>query len=467
LEIIKNNMQKIHNNLFQFEDLPLTQLSHTFAESYIWHAEGMDKQIATYDLVIRDMPQNRNYMVASGLEEVVYYLQKFSFTKQEVDFLVAGGLIPKKFAKYMLNLRFTGELRALPEGTIFFPGEPIFRVTAPIIEASLLEIFFFNVAVSNILFTTKASRLRSASRVLPVSSGLQRSQSFESGFKGLRALYICGVQEGGIFPAFIKKYNLKQPEYLLNGQHLFIKSFDNELMAFEKMVKYYGERASFMIDTYHFDTGLKNAMQVAKEMKKRGQTLRYVCIDGGDLNSLTRKARRILDKNNLHEVKILIAGNLDEYKIKKMVDAKLPADCYVSATEFSTVFDSPKLEAVYKIAELRDGTKIIPTAKLTPGKLSLPGRKQIFRKFEKGKMVGDIIGLENEKLGTPLLKTIMRNGKLVAKLPDLNGIKKYFDQQFKTIPEKLFALDKKVEYSVKISPKLQNLLEQVRKKHVS
>jgi len=457
--------KQLINHLFEFRDLSLTTMSHTFAESSIWLEEGMHNRVATYDLVIREMPDNRNFLVFAGLDEIVNYLQNLRFTPEDIKYLLAGGLITPRLAKYLKNFRFTGDVYAMPEGSVFFSGEPIVRITAPMIEAALIEIVFFGIAVSNILFMSKAARLKLASPDIAVSVGMQRAQSFESGMKAIRCGYIANLGID-VWVNFVKKYKLlSKTDYIINAQHLFIKSFSDELTAFKKIAEYFPDNAAFMIDTYDFRKGLANAVKVGKELKSRGFTLRFVTIDGGDLEKLSKYTRKVLDKNGLKDVSIIIASNLDEYKIKRLVKSKTPVDLFVSATEYVTCSDSPKLEVVYKMAELREGRTIQHTAKLTPGKQSYPGRKQVFRKFRNNKMIQDVIGLENEKLGKPLLKHIMKGGRVVGKMPDLEEIRKYFDQQLKILPKRLLEIDQQYDYPVKISNELKKLFNQVKRQH--
>lgn len=461
MKAIKNILM---NNLFEFSSLFLTQLSSTYAQAAIWLEEGKDKQIATFDLVVRDMPKNRNYMVCGGLEELVNYLTNLRYSEEQIQILIDGNLITKKFADYLRKFRFTGDVSAMPEGTIFFPGEPIIRITAPLIEASVIETVIFGITVSNVLFMSKAARISTISKDIVL--GMQRSQSFESGMKGLRSGYICGLHINA-WPEFIRKYKIPQQEnYLVLGQHFFIKSFTEELTAFRKMVHYFPDNGAFMVDTYDIKQGIKNAIIVAKELQKKGGNLNYIGIDSGDLGKLSFVAKKMLDKNGLHNVKIMVATNLDEYKVKKLLADKAPIDSFVIATEYATMSDSPSLEVVYKVAEIRDGKNIHYTAKLTPGKQSYPGRKQVFRKYKNNKIAYDIVGLENENYGSPLLKKVLTKGKLVKKLPSLDEIRKYFNKQLSTIPEKLLDIDKQHPYRVDISKKLEQLLDQVKKEHL-
>ncbi|MDD4900612.1 MAG: nicotinate phosphoribosyltransferase [Patescibacteria group bacterium] len=453
------------NNLFELSDLSLTQFATSFAQGAVWLGEGMENQIATFDLVVREMSDKRNYLVYCGLEELVNYIQNLKYSKKQIELLLNGKIITKKFAKYLENFRFSGDIYAMPEGTIFFPGEPIVRVTAPLIEASLIEIALFNITVSNVLFLSKAARIRSVSQGKGIILGMQRGHSFESGMKGLRSGYICGLLTTG-WPNFIQKYNLPQKrEYLINGQHFFIKSFQNEIEAFRKLAEYFPNNAGFMIDTYDIDQGLSNTIVIANELKRKGNGLRLVTIDSGDLAALSKKVRSKLDENNLKEVKILAATNMNENKIKKLFDDGAPIDFFILATEYVTVSDAPSLEVVYKISELRDGRAIHYTAKLSEGKTSCPGRKQVFREFKNGLMLRDVVGLVNESYETPLLKKIISKGFLTQKLPNLDSIHKFFDKQFESLPKKLLDIENKQKYPVIISKKIKDLFAKIKKEH--
>lgn len=460
------NQKKEINHLFDESDLALTQLSSTFAQCSIWLAEGMDKQIATFDLTVRDMPKNRNYLVAGGLEEFVRYIQNLKYTDKQIQLLLNGKVITEEFAKYLKNFRFSGDIDAMPEGTIFFPGEPIIRVTAPIIEAALIEIVLFNISVSNIIFMSKAARIRSVCKDKVISLGMQRGHSFESGMKGLRSGYICGLASNG-WPSFVSKYGLNQDRYyVISGQHFYIKSFADELEAFRKFAKHFPDNTAFMIDTYDIKKGLDNAVIVGKELKKTGGKLTFVTIDSGDLNELSKMARTRLDENGLYDTKILVATSMNEYKINKLLSSGAPIDSFIVATEYVTMLDAPSLEVVYKMAEIREGSSVRNTAKLAPGKTSYPGRKQVFREYKNGVMVHDFVGLETENYGTPMLEKIMRNGILKIVLPSMDEMKEYFNKQLQTIPKHLLDVEKDHKYEVVISEKILKIFEDLKKEHL-
>lgn len=461
----QNNLPRTY--FFTKEDLPLLQFTHTFAAGSVWLEKKMDQKVATFDLFVRDMPANRNYMMFGGLEEILVWLKEFNFSKEDVSYLLKRKVITKKFAKYLENFQFHGTVYAMPEGTIFFPGEPIIRVTAPIIEASLIELFLMSTTVSNTIFLTKAARLRVASQdKFNISCGPFRAHSFESGIKASRAAYLCGLSATQVNLCVARKYHIERQGMIIGGQHLFVKSFPDEISSFRALAEYYPNRCSLFVDTYDFKKGLANAITVVKELRQKGQTISQITIDSGDIFKLAKYARRKLDQVGLSTVGILLAGNIDEYKIKKLVDKKIPCTCAVSVTEYGTVFDSPKLEIVYKLAEMREGEEIINTAKLSPGKLSYPSRKQVFRIFKDEKIYRDYIGLETEKIGKPLLVKVMDNGKVVYKLPSFERIRKYINVNLNELTKPLLNIIKPAKYQVLISKKLNHLLEEVKKKHL-
>jgi len=245
--------------------------------------------------------------------------------------------------------------------------------------------------------------------------------------------------------------------------HAFIKSFPDEITAMRAIPKYFPNEMMVMIDTYDTDQGLKNAITVAKELKAEGGGLKGIFIDSGDMYEISLKARRRLDEEGLNNVKIMAASNLDEYKILELERKNAPIDMYCVITEGVTVADAPKLEVVYKMAQLQDGDIITQTAKFAPGKLSYPGVKQVYRQEDK-----DVIGLESEKIvGRPLLIEVVRSGKFLYKLPTLDEIKAYLQTELKSIPQNLLEIDHHHEYKVETSDGLEELLEEVKKIHLS
>lgn len=220
-----------------------------------------------------------------------------------------------------------------------------------------------------------------------------------------------------------------------------------------------------MVDTYDYTQGVTNAIIVAKELKEKGLSLYGIMIDSGDLLELCIQARKMLDEEGFHDVKITLASNLDEYKIQELNRKRIPADAFLIATEVITVPDAPKLETVYKLAELRSQDQIHYCAKFAHGKESYPGRKQVFRIKRDGVMEKDIIGLEDENPGEPLLIEIIKDGKLIAELSDLDSIKQFIKMQLDQLPKNLLELGVQHNFTVEMSPKLKALFNQVKEEH--
>lgn len=461
----RNNIPKTH--LFSEEDLHLYEIQNIFTACALWLEEGMEDQVATYDLVVRDMPPHRNFLLLGGIEEVVTGIRKWGYSKGEVSYLKKNKLATPKLVRYLRDFKFTGDVWAMPEGTVFFPGEPVVRITAPICEGNLLSNFLMTTVFGNTQYLSKMIRGKiAAGRKRFIAAGGMRISSFEAGMKASRAGYIAG--SNGAFPAFYHKYGIMPPPLSLNSYHAVIKSFSTELEAFRAANRLFPNRTRPMVDTYDFEQGIQNIITIARELQEKGERIAAINIDSGDLRKRAVYARRMLDRAGFPDIQILLASNLDEYKIAAMERKKTPADVYLCATEVSTISDSPKIEIVYKMAELRNGRRVRPLAKLTPGKESYPGRKQVFRTFDtRGKMCGDTVGLERERLGAPLLAPMIKKGKLMYQLPSLDAIRNYTQEQVSRLPNRYFSIEKEYPYPVKVSKQVQGLFSQVKKEHTS
>lgn len=461
----RNNIPKTH--LFSDEDLHLYEIQNIFTACALWLEEGMENQIATYDVVVRDMPPHRNFLLLGGIEEIITGIKKWKYSKDEVAYLHKHKLATPKLITYLRNFKFTGDVWAMPEGTVFFPGEPIVRISAPICEGNLFSNFLMTTVFGNTGYLSKMIRGKiAAGSKRFVAAGGMRISSFEAGMKASRAGYIAGAN--GAFPAFYRKYGITPPALSLNSYHAVIKSFPTELDAFRAANKLFPNRTRPMVDTYDFEQGIQNIITVSRELREKGESIAAINIDSGDLHKRAVYARRELDKAGFPDIKILLASNLDEYKITKLERTNTPADTYLCATEVSTISDAPKIEVVYKMSELRHGHRIRPLAKLTQGKESYPGRKQVFRAFDsRGKMAGDIIGIEQERLGTPLLVPMIRKGKLVYDLPLLDDIRGYVEGQVSQLPKRYLSIEKEYTYPVKVSAKMKKLFASVKKEHTN
>lgn len=455
-----------NNFLISEEDIPLYDLPQIFAASTTWFEAGMKDTIATFDLIVREMPPHRNFLIFNGLEEIVRGILNWKYKEEDVQYLLNAGLITQKFAEYLRKFKFHGTVYTMKEGTIFFPGETIIRITAPLIEANLLTMFLMNVLSGNTMFLSKVIRsvISAKPKICLGVAGL-RAQSFESALKCARASYIAGAIGGNSVPAVAKKLNIPLIQPLTVAYHAVIKSFPTELEAMRTMAHLFKGRISLMVDTYDFTQGVENAVIIAKELKEKGFSLYGIMIDSGDLSKLCIKARKMLDEEELQDVKITIASNLDEYKIQELNKNAIPADAFLIATEAISIPDAPKLETVYKLAELRSQNKITYCAKFAPGKESYPGRKQIFRIKKEGVIEKDIIGLEDENLGEPLLIEVIKNGDLAYDLPNLDSIKQFINMQISQLPKHLLDLDKQHNFTVNVSQSLKELFNKVKKEH--
>lgn len=457
---MSKNIPKSH--LFSEEDLPLYQCSYTYALASVWIENDMANKQATFDLLVRNLPKNRNYLIAGGLEEIITWIKKLRFTDDQIKYLKDHNLVTEKGEKYFRNFHFTGTIHAMPEGTLFFGNEPFIRITAPIAEAAIIEGYIMSAAVSNILFFTKAARLVLATEnKFLITTGPLRAHGFESSFKATRAAVLCGASSPAT-PSFNLKYNMDVDKFWVNSQHLFVTSFPSEMEAFRSLSKIYPDNCGFLIDTYDAKQGIENAIIIAKQLQQEGHHLASIYIDSGDRTKLVNYTRKRFREEGITKTKITVAGGITEYKVAKYAKANLQCDNMGSLEELMTTSDAPKLDVVYKLAELRDNDSVLYTAKLTPGKESYPGRKQVFRNLKNNKLDHDIIGLEDENLGTPLLEKVMEKGEICKPLPDWSEIQKYISSQYDLLPDKLKNLNRKQKYRVDFSPKLLELFNQIK-----
>ena len=451
------------NDYVNKKDFPMFNALSRLIMGAVYLKEKMDKHWATFDLFIREMPPVRNYFVFAGLEHIIDYLLNFKFTSEHLSYFKKTCQFEPRILNYYKNFKFTGELYAMPEGTIFFPNEPILRITAPIIEASIVECFLLNQVMLQVMIASKISRIMTACQDKTLAVTFTRAHGIDASMKGMRCAYIVGVDNLPMALASMK-YDF-EPETGVTP-HYFVTSFPDEISAFRSYTKHFPDRGLVMVDTYNTIQGVKNAIIVAKELEKTGQKFRGIALDSGDLLKLSIKARKMLDKAGLNYVQIIGMGNLDEYKIDKLVKQGAKIDMYAGVTEMLTSCDYPKLEVVYKLSEICDDKGCwIPKMKLAKNKISLPGRKQVYRIKKKGCYQKDIIGLADEKIpnSQKLLLPIIRNGKLVYRLPSLEKIRKFYFSEKQKFASNLFDIYKEFDYPVKISSKLQELVNKTRK----
>jgi len=417
--------------------------------------ENQRSETANFDLFIRRLPPNRSYFVFAGLEQTLLFLEEMRFNEEQMAYLRELGF-KEDFVRYLGDFKFTGEVWAVPEGTIVFPEEPLIRVIAPIIEAQLIETFVLNTVNLQTMLATKASRVVTAARGRPITEfGLRRTQGTDAGMKAARCTYLAGCSGTSNLLAGMK-YGI--PVFGTMA-HSYVMFFESEIEAFRAFTKAFPEGTTLLIDTYNDLMGAKNAARVAKELQKHGHRLSGVRLDSGDLVSLSKKVRTILDKNGLDYVKIFASGDLDEYKVDELMRRGAKVDSFGVGTRMSTSSDRPFVDVVYKLSGKIEHEGFVPTMKLSRGKVTLPGKKQIFRqKNDQRKYVRDVIGLADERVhGEPLLLKVMEKGRILHALPSLEEIRQHSSASLSCFPEKYKKLRNAPLYPVELSPKLRKI----------
>jgi len=424
----------------------------TMCASYF---ENNKREVATFDLFIRKFPPNRSYFVFAGLEQVLSYLENVNFSDEQIEYLKKIKL-SRQFLEYLRTFKFTGEIWAAPEGTIVFPGEPLIRVTAPIIEAQLVETFILNTINLQTMLATKASRVVCAARGKPVIEfGLRRTQGTDAGMKAARCSYLVGA-EGTSNVLAGMKYNI--PVFGTMA-HSYVMSFDDETEAFRTFANTFPDNSTLLIDTYDSLKGTENAVIVAKELEKKGFTLKAVRLDSGDLVYLSKQVRKMLDSAGFKYVKIFASGDLDEYAITRLLKKGARIDTFGVGTRMSTSFDRPYVDVVYKLGGVIECGEFIPAIKLSRGKVTLPGKKQVFRQTDRnGKYVQDIVGIEDEEIeGERLLFKMMKGGRLILKTPRLEEVRVSAMKNIRRLPERYKGLSSFHHYPVRLSPALRKI----------
>jgi nicotinate phosphoribosyltransferase len=407
---------------------------------------------ATFSLFIRSFPRDRGYFVSAGLQDVLDYLENFAFESQAIDFLARQKLFSGDFLDYLSTLRFSGQVWAMPEGRIFFTDEPVLEVTAPIIEAQIAETFIINQIHLQTLIASKAARcVHAAGGRTVVDFALRRTHGSDAGMKIARASYLAGFTGTSNVMAG-QRYGIPLVGTMA---HSFVSSFDREIDAFRAYVASFPANAILLIDTYDTLAGAKNAVQVAREMAERGAKLLGVRIDSGDMAAAAIEVRRILDEANLKEVKIIGSGGLDEFALAQLAAANAPYDNYGVGTKMGTSADAPWADIAYKLVEHQSR----PVLKLSEGKASCPGKKQVFRLRDRdGKFARDIIGLRDEELsGERLLEEVMRDGRRISIEPSLAELRAVFAADWAALPEAVKAIREPSRFPVEISGKLEAL----------
>lgn len=443
----------LHTDLYQL----------TMAAGY-WKY-GMNRR-ASFELFTRRLPKDRGYLIAAGLEQVIEYLKGIKFTEEEVAYLQTlkpfRG-VDKEYFDFLRGFRFTGDLWAVPEGTVVFADEPILRVEAPLIEAQIFETYLLSVINFQTLIASKAARVVSAARQdgrrrKVLEFGTRRAHGPEAGHTVARAAYIGGC-DGTSNVAAGMRWGIP---VFGTAAHAWTLASSSELEAFERYHALFPETCTLLIDTYDTLQGARNAVKI-------GKGVLGVRIDSGDLAAQARAVRQILDSAGMQQTRIVLSGDLNEYSISKMVADGVPVDDFGVGTDLAVSRDAPALGGVYKLVE-REGEagETLYTAKFSPGKVTLPGAKQVFRRVEGGKFSGDLLGLATEEPppgAVGLLKQFMKAGQQCDS-QSLAEAKALAMAELEALPDEYKALEAPPKYSVQLSAKLSALLESVRQKMV-
>jgi nicotinate phosphoribosyltransferase len=426
----------------------------TMAQSYF---DQRMAETATFSLFVRRLPHDRGYMVAAGLDDVLRYLEEFRFSDEDVAYLRSTGIFSDKFLHALPDLRFTGDVRALPEGSLFFPNEPVLEVTAPIIEAQAVESYIINQVNLQSMIAAKAARCVIVGRGTNiVDFSLRRTHGTDAGMKVARASYLAGFNGTSNVLAG-KEYGIP---IVGTMAHSYVTAFERETDSFRAYTQSFPDRSILLIDTYDTPDGARKAAQVAKELETRGHRLAGVRLDSGDLGALSREVRGILDEAGLGYVRIVASGGLDEYDIEELLDSGAPIDGFGVGTKMGVSADAPWLDIAYKLVRYGDR----PVLKLSQEKVSLPDAKQVYRiRDAEGFFQRDILALRDETVhgGEPLLAEVMRDGQRTGLYPSLAAIRARLREELAHLPNAYKTLRGAPAYPVETSEGLRDLALEV------
>ncbi|GBD43794.1 Nicotinate phosphoribosyltransferase pncB2 [bacterium HR40] len=410
---------------------------------------------ASFEFFVRKLPPCRNFLLACGLAQVVEFVLGARFGEAELAWLEGCGRFSPRTIARLARFRFTGDVDAVPEGTVVFAHEPILRVTAPLPEAQLLETRLVNLLHFQTLIASKAARmvLAAGEGKMLLDFGLRRAHGAEAGVLAARASYIAGFAGSATVPA---EPLFGIPVYGTMA-HSFVQAHEDEIQAFLHFARARPQSLVLLIDTYDTERAAQRVVELAPKLAAEGIPLRGVRIDSGDLAEHARKVRRILDEGGLREVRIFASGGIDEQLIARHVAEGVPIDGWGVGTSLTTSNDWASLDCAYKLVDYAGK----PRRKRSEGKATLPARKQVFRRFDRsGRMVADTIALESERLaGEPLLVPVIRGGELVSPLPSLARIRERVQAQYRSLPEPLKGLEPAHDYPVDISQGLSRLVQ--------
>jgi nicotinate phosphoribosyltransferase len=407
---------------------------------------------AVFEFFMRSLPARRRFLLAAGLEQVLDFLEGLRFSPAEIDWLRSTGRFGDHVLDYLAALRFTGDVHAMPEGTVFFPNEPILRVTAPLTQGQLVESRVMNIMHFQSLVAAKAARVKlAAGERLVVDFGLRRAHGAEAGLMAARASYIAGFAG----TATVLAEELFGIPTFGTMAHSFIEAHDDEATAFENFARSRPNNLTLLLDTYDTEAAARKVVTLAPRLAALGITIRAVRLDSGDLVALAKSVRGILDAGGCSGVTIFASGGLDEDSIAAILRAGAPIDGFGVGTSLTTSSDVPSLDCAYKLQEYAG----VPRRKYSSHKETWPGRKQVWRRYDADdRMSGDILGLEDDQHpGEPLLVQVMQGGRRVAPAPTLADIRARAARELARLPAALRSLAPGDAYPVQIAAPLRRL----------
>jgi len=425
----------------------------TMLQGYL--KKGMHDR-AVFEFNVRRLPDRRNFLMAAGLDSVLTFLEEVRFSEEEVAYVEATGRFSRDVLDYLRDFRFTGDVHAMPEGTVFFANEPTLRVTAPLPMAQLMETRIINLLHVQTMLASKAVRctLAADGRAVLVDFGLRRAHGAEAGLFAARSAFIAGF----VGSSTVLAEALYGIPAFGTMAHSFIEAHGDEQEAFIDFSRANPGSTTMLIDTYDTLEGARKVVETARLLEKEGIAIRAVRLDSGDLLYLSNEVRKILDEGGLRDIHIFASGDIDEYLIRHLLAEGAPIGGFGVGTKLDTSSDAPYLNCAYKLMEYGGKARM----KKSEDKVTLPGRKQVFRSFREGIMAGDVVSLEGEEgAGIPLILPVMAKGKRISAPQKLADIKAYAGDQIKALPPYLRTLESSPSYHVRISPDLDRLRAEV------
>ncbi len=415
---------------------------------------GENKE-AAFEFFVRRLPARREFLLAAGLDTLLDYLETLRFSPEDIAWLASTGRFKKNLLDYLAAFRFTGDVHAMPEGTVFFPHEPIVRITAPLVQAQLVESRLINVMHFQSMIASKAARMvLAADGKTVVDFGLRSAHGAEAGLLASRASYIAGFAGA----ANVLAGKLFGIPIFGTMAHSFVQVHDDEAAAFENYARARPEGVTLLLDTYDTEAAARKVVALAPRLAADGIVVRAVRIDSGDLIAMAKSVRRILDGGGLSAVTIFVSGGVNEDVLAKIRAAGAPIDGYGIGANLTSSQDAPTLDCAYKLQDYAGA----PRRKRSEGKATWPGRKQVWRSYgADGRMKSDVLSVETDKqAGESLIEPAMRGGKRLAPQPSLADIRTRAARDLARLPEPLRQLTPNSAYDVKVADALAALAEQ-------